>query len=85
MGLVTGTVKTAPTEIPYYKPNRFPLIVRKNVSLYGEFLGASDVDAIEDQQNAMNKLSTKINKKVLGGGSVLTPPADLKLKWEIRT
>lgn len=80
VGLVTGTVKTAPTEIPYYKPNRFPLIVRKNVSLYGEFLGASDVDAIEDQQNAMNKLSTKINKKVLGGGSVLTLPADLKLE-----
>jgi hypothetical protein len=80
VGLVTGTVKTAPTKIPYYKPNRFPLIVRKNVSLYGEFLGASDVDAIEDQQNAMNKLSTKINKKVLGGGSVLTLPADLKLE-----
>ena len=80
VGLMTGAVKTAPTKIPYYKPNRFPLMIRKNVSLYGEFLGASDVDAIEDQQNTINKLSTKINKKVLGGGSVLTLPADLKLE-----
>lgn len=80
VGVVSGPVKMAPTKIPYYKPNRFPLIVRKNVSLYGEFLGASDVDAIEDQQNAMNKLSTKINRKVLGGGSVLTLPADMKLE-----
>ncbi|WP_312281830.1 hypothetical protein [Oscillibacter sp.] len=80
VGVASGPIEMAPTKIPYYKPDRFPLIIRKNVSLYGEFLGHSDVDAIEDQQNATNKLSTKINKKVLGGGSVLTLPADLKLE-----
>lgn len=80
VGILTGPVRMVPTRVPYYKPDRYPLIMRKNVSLYGEFLGASDVDAIEDQQNAMNKLSTKINRKVLGGGSVLTLPADMKLE-----
>lgn len=69
------------TKIPYYKPDRYPLIIRKNVSLYGEFLGSSDVDAIEYQQNTTNKLSAKINKKVLGGGSVITKPAALKFEY----
>lgn len=80
VGVVSGPVRMKPTKVPYYKPDRYPLIMRRNVSLYGEFLGASDVDAIEDQQNAMNKLSTKINRKVLGGGSVLTLPEDMKLE-----
>lgn len=63
-----------PTELPYYKPNMFPIVLRKNVSKTGRFLGGSDVDAIEDQQNTLNKLSTKINEKVLGGGSFTTIP-----------
>lgn len=64
----------APTRIPYYKPDVYPLVVRKNVSLPGRFWGGSDIDAIADQQNALNKLSTKINAKVLGGGSFTTVP-----------
>ena len=64
----------APTRIPYYKPDVYPLVIRKNVSLPGRFMGGSDIDAIADQQNALNKLSTKINAKVLGGGSFTTIP-----------
>ena len=64
----------APTRIPYYKPDVYPLVVRKNVSLPGRFFGGSDIDAIADQQNTLNKLSTKINAKVLGGGSFTTVP-----------
>ena len=63
-----------PTRIPYYKPDVYPLVIRKNVSLPGRFMGGSDIDAIEDQQNTLNKLSTKINAKVLGGGSFTTIP-----------
>lgn len=69
-----------PTRIPYYKPNIYPLVLRKNVSLFGKFLGASDVDAIESQQNTMNKLSTKINRKVLGSGSFVTKPKNAKFE-----
>lgn len=63
-----------PTKLPYYKPNVFPIVLRKNVSKSGRFLGGSDIDAIEDQQNTLNKVGTKINEKVLGGGSFTTLP-----------
>lgn len=71
---VRQEVVMEPTRIPYYKPDMFPIVLRKNVSKSGRFLGGSDVDAIEDQQNTLNKLSTKINEKVLGGGSFTTVP-----------
>ena len=67
---------TAPTRIPYYKPDVYPIVVRKNVSKFGRFMGGSDIDAIADQQNTMNQLSTKIKGKVLGGGSFTTLPMD---------
>ncbi|MEG0780035.1 MAG: hypothetical protein RR426_05480, partial [Oscillospiraceae bacterium] len=69
------------TRIPYYEPKLYPLVLRKNVTRFGSFLGGSDVDAVEMQQNAMNKLSTKINKKVLGGGSFTTKPAGLNFEF----
>ena len=61
-----------PTRLPYYNPHIYPVVVRKNVSKSGCFLGGSDVDALEDVQNALNKISTKLNEKVLGGGSFTT-------------
>ena len=68
-----------PTRIPYYKPDVFPVVLRKNVSKSGRFLGGSDIDAIADQQNTLNKLSTKINRKVLGGGSIITKKKSMNL------
>lgn len=68
-----------PTRINFYKPDMYPVILRKNVSQYGRFLGGSDIDAIEDAQNTLNKLSTKINKKVLGGGSFITKKKNMRL------
>lgn len=65
------------TKLPYYKPDIYPVILRKNVSRSGHFLGGSDIDAIEYQQNTLNKLGTKINQKVLGGGSFTTVPRGL--------
>lgn len=60
------------TKIPVYKPNKFPLILRKNVSIDGKFLGNSDIDFIKDQQNEINKYITKITEKTQKGGSVVT-------------
>ena len=71
---VTYMPVMAPTRIPYYKPDVYPIVVRKNVSKFGRFMGGSDIDAIADQQNTMNQLSTKIKAKVLGGGSFTTLP-----------
>nr|DAL09714.1 MAG TPA_asm: Portal protein [Caudoviricetes sp.] len=71
---VETTFRREPTRIPYYKPDVFPLVIRKNVSMPGRFWGSSDLDAIFDQQNSLNKLCTKLNTKVLSGGSFTTVP-----------
>ena len=70
--LMPGTLVN--TEIPAYKPKGFPLILRVNVGSESRFLGVSDVDIIADQQQAINKYGTKIQEKLLKGGSYVTLP-----------
>lgn len=67
-------------EIPYYKPGKFPLILRKNISMPDKFLGFSDVDVIEDQQDTIKKLGSKINEKLLKGGSFVTLPSGVGIE-----
>ena len=76
--------KMAPTRLPYYKPDLFPVLLRRNVSRDGSFLGGSDMDAIADQQNNLNKISTKILEKVLGGGSFTTVPKGMEFEVDDR-
>lgn len=83
MEMVNGSevVKVAKgVQIPYYKPNKIPLILRKNVSRDGKMLGYSDAYVIRDQQNLMNKLGTIANDKVLTAGSFFTIPKGKKIK-----
>lgn len=61
-------------KIPYYKPDVFPIIIRKNISKKNKFLGGSDVDVIMDQQDTIKKLGTKIDEKLLRGWSFATMP-----------
>lgn len=61
-------------KIPYYKPNVFPIVLRKNISKNNKFLGGSDVDVIMDQQDTIKKLGTKIDEKLLRGWSFATIP-----------
>ena len=74
-----GTFTVEPTKIPYYKPDIYPVILQKNVSLFGKLLGDSDVDKIEDQQNTIKFISTAISDKILKNGSYLTLPRDAKV------
>ena len=66
--------------IDYYKPNSFPLIVRKNVSKSDSLLGFSDVKVIEDQQDLIKKVGSKAAEKTLKGGSIVTLPRGVKLE-----
>lgn len=68
------------TTIPYYKPNAFPLVLRRNVRLFGQLLGSSDVDVIQDQQIAVSKFGTKIEEKLLKGGSYVTLPEGVNVE-----
>ena len=67
-------------EIDYYKPNCFPLIVRKNVSRANSLLGFSDAKVIEDQQDLIKKVGSKAAEKTLKGGSIVTLPRGVKLE-----
>lgn len=71
--------KTVQTEIPYYQPNVYPVVLRKNVSKKNTFLGSSDVNVIVDQQQNINKIGSKIIEKILKGGSVLVLPEELQI------
>lgn len=76
MGLPMPVVVMEPMRVPYYKPNIYPVILQRNVSVYGKFLGDSDIDKIADQQNSTNRLEAKILDKLLKSGSFVTlPPA----------
>ena len=68
-----------PARIPYYKPNVYPIILQKNVSVHGKFLGDSDIDKIASQQNTINRLEAKIIQKLCESGSYFTYPAEARV------
>lgn len=73
-----------PTILPYYKPDVFPLFLQKNVSVFGRLLGDSDVDAIADQQNTVNRMEQKIIDRFIKAGTRITLPdrADFRIDPE---
>jgi len=71
-----------PTKVPYYKPDIYPVILCKNVSVFGQFLGDSDIDKLESYQNATNRIEAKIADKLLKAGSYITLPPDASIKFD---
>lgn len=65
-----------PTKLPFYKPNRLPIVIRKNTSQEDSLLGQSDCEFIRPQQQAINKVESRILEKLLKGGVVPTVPDD---------
>lgn len=80
MGLPAVMDEQVPTKVPYYKPNIFPVILQKNVSVFGKFLGDSDLDKIESQQNTTNRIEAKIIEKLTKSGSYITLPDDASIR-----
>lgn len=71
-----------PTLVPYYKPNMIPVVLQRNVSVYGQLLGNSDVDAIQDQQNTVNRLEQKIIDRLVKAGTKITLPPDVNIRMD---
>ena len=67
-----GEVLPPGTEVPYFTPTRYPLIIRENIPLNFHFGGQSDVDVIRDQQDAYKKVVSTIEEKILRGSVVVT-------------
>lgn len=80
MGMEMRVPVMTRVRIPYYKPDRFPLVLERNVTAYGQLLGDSDVDKIADQQNAVNMLEKNIQEKLLKSGSFLSLPTDCRIE-----
>ena len=71
-----------PTKIPFYRPDVFPVVLQKSVSVYGQLLGNSDVDVIEDQQNTTNRMEKKIIDRLVKAGTRITLPAKATLRTD---
>ncbi len=72
-------VAVAKERIPCYKPRVYPIILQKNVSVFGKLLGDSDCDKIADQQNTINRLEQKMVDRILKAGTRVSLPPDTKL------
>lgn len=59
------------TKVKYFCPTRYPVVIRKNVPLPFNFGGQSDVDVVRDQQDALKKVISTIEEKILRGGAIL--------------
>lgn len=81
-GSVIPASQTQPIELPYYKPDVYPVVLQRNVTSFGKFLGNSDVDLIYDQQVAINRMHQRIIEKLLHGGSYTTLPDDATVKTD---
>ena len=69
-----------PARIPYYKPKEYPVVLQRNVSRYGQLLGSSDIDKLEDDQIALNHLEWKMHEKLGTGGSYLVLPEEADIE-----
>lgn len=69
-----------PEKIPFYRPDCYPIVLQRSVSVYGQLLGNSDVDMIRDQQNTSNRIEQKIIDRLMKAGTRITLPdrADLR-------
>lgn len=64
------------TRLPYYAPSVLPIVIRKNTSKERSVFGQSDCDAIRPQQQAINKIETRIQEKLLRASVVPVMPED---------
>ena len=62
--------------LPYYLPKRFPIVIRKNTSAKNSLLGQSDCRYIRPEQQAINKIESRILQKLLRSGVTPIIPED---------
>ncbi len=63
-------------KVPYYIPKEFPIIIRKNTSADNSLYGQSDCEFIRPEQQAINKIESRILQKLLRAGITPIVPED---------
>lgn len=69
-------VTMEPTRIPYFTPDVFPFVIRKNISEYRSLLGQSDCFALRPYQQAINKVESRIMQKLMWSSVTPVLPED---------
>lgn len=78
--VATGLQQEQTVDIPYYKPDIYPLILMRNVTAEGAFLGESDCDKLRDQQNTVNRMEQKVLDRLIKSGSKITTPPEARIR-----
>ena len=68
--------KMEETKIPFYAPSVFPIVIRKNTSEEGSLFGQSDCEFIRPQQQAINKVESRIMMKLMRSSVTPVMPED---------
>ena len=68
--------KMQETRIPWYVPSVFPIVIRKNTSEEGKLFGQSDCEFIRPQQQAINKVESRIMMKLMRSSVTPVIPED---------
>ena len=66
-------------KVPYYTPKSFPFVIRKNTSFEKCLLGQSDCEYIRPEQQAINKIESRILQKLLRAGVTPIVPEDASI------
>ena len=72
-------LKKAIKETRYYVPKSFPVVIRKNTSSDGCLFGQSDCEYIRPEQQAINKIESRILQKLLRAGVTPIVPEDANI------
>ncbi len=65
--------------LPYYIPKKIPIVIRQNTLDTSSLYGSSDCDKIRPQQQAINKIESRILAKLLRSGITPVMPEDASL------
>ena len=77
--LTHGDNEPCGVNIPYYVPKLFPIVIRKNTSAEKQLFGQSDCDYVRPEQQAINKVESRILKKLLRAGITPIVPEDASI------
>ena len=77
--IIENGIVFAKTRIPYYVPKLFPVVIRKNTSSENSLFGQSDCEYIRPEQQAINKIESRILKKLLRAGITPVVPEDARV------
>ena len=74
-----GSIAAKKTELPYYEIREFPIVIRRNTAADRRLLGQSDCAFIRPQQQAINKVESRILQKLMRGSVTPIVPEDAEI------